>query len=192
MSPLNTPINHLSYGPLVKPGLYRSYASIYKHLAIIPRHKPTAIPNDPSPAPEAPYRVVYHLWKPARIPTFAKSNPGTPDFRIAVVNARTTSLPTLTQVSSLLESTPFDPPTGQLLGRGNRNLYGRVRHGYRSVIVAVVDEGLISYMRFGEGAFGEEMLFEEFDAGLRSGPKGGGRGGRGGGRGRGRGRGRGG
>lgn len=183
----------MPYGPLVRPGLYRSYNSIYKQLSVIPRHKSAATPNDPGPPPEAPYRVIFHLWKPARIPTFAKSNPGTPDFRIAVVNARTTSVPTLTQVTSLLESTPFDPPSGPMVGRGARNLYTRVRKGYRSVVVAVVDEGLISYLRFGEGAFGAEPLFEEFDGGSRTnakGGRGGGRGGRGGGRG-GRGRGRG-
>ena len=181
------------YGPLVKPGLYRSYNSIYKQLAIIPRHKPSAMPQISAPSPDAPYRVVFHLWKPTRIPTFAKSNPGLPDFRIAVVNARTTALPNLTQVTSLLESTPFDPPSGPMLGRGTRNLYARIRKGCRSVVVAVVDEGLISYMRFAEGAFMEELLFEEFDSGSRPMAKGGsrgGRGGRGGASGGGRGRGK--
>ena len=183
-------IQFAPYGPLVQPGMYRSYNAIYKQLAIIPRHKPALIPSSPAPPPEAPYRVIFHLWKPSRLPTFTKSRPGVPDFRIAVVNANKTSLPTMTEIASLLESQPYDPPEM----KGNGQLYPRIRKGHRSVVVAVVDEGVISYLRFGEGAFGEELIFERFDVGDggRGGKSGGGRGGRGRGRGRGgRGRGRG-
>lgn len=169
------------HGPLIGPGLYRSYNAIYKQLAIIPRHKPSAIPTSPAPPPEAPFRVIFNVWKPS--PTFTKSQPGKPDFRVAVVNANRNSVPTLTQITSLLESQPYDPPEM----KGNGQLYQRMRKGYRSVVLAVVDEGIISYLRFGEGAFGEELIFERFDDGQ------GGRGGKHGGRGRGgRGRGRGG
>merc|ERR1711964_277661 len=100
-------VGHSAKGPLVKPGMYRSYNSIYNQIAIIPRHKPSPVPTNPAPAPEDPYRVVFLLWKPSRIPTFAKSNPGIPDFRVAVVDARSTSAPSLTEVVSLLESTPW-------------------------------------------------------------------------------------
>ncbi|KAL2799873.1 hypothetical protein BJX66DRAFT_322019 [Aspergillus keveii] len=63
-----------------------------------------------------------------------------PDFRIAVVNARAdTDMPTLSQISSLLESTPLDPPVG------NKPLYVRLKNGYRNVILAVVDQGVQKY-----------------------------------------------
>ncbi|TVY55092.1 putative tRNA-splicing endonuclease subunit tsp-5, partial [Lachnellula suecica] len=174
-------VEHAPYGPLVKPGMYRSYNSIYRQIAVIPRHKPSATPEDPSsPSPaDDPYRVIFHLWKPTKIPHFQKSNPGVPDFRVAIANARTTCVPSLNQITSLLESTPWDPPNA---GQGIRNTYQKLKHGWRNVVLAVIDEGVISYLRFGETAFGEEQLFEKFDRGASAGNK---RGGRGGGRGRG-------
>lgn len=50
----------------------------------------------------------------------------------------------------------------------------RLRHGWRSVILAIVDQGVVSYMRFGEAGFGCEMGLVEGKA--KSGSKGGGKG----------------
>ena len=184
-------IQHSKYGPLVKPGMYRSYDSIYRQIAIIPRHKPSARPTDPSSFPEDPLRIVYLLWKASRIPTFAKSNPGIPDFRVAIADARSSTIPSLIQMTSLLESTPWDPPTPGM--KDQSKVYQRLKHGWRNVVLAVIDQGIISYMRLGEAAFGEEKLYGRFDQGNTQGTKRGGGVGRGrGGRGRGgRGRGRG-
>jgi tRNA-splicing endonuclease subunit Sen54 len=181
-------IKHPAYGPLVKPGLYRSYKPIYHQMSIIPRHKPSPVPKEIES--QHPYSVVFELWKPSRIPTFAKSNPGNPDFRIAITDSRSSCLPTLTQFTSLLESTPWDPPNSNWIGPGKT--YRRLRHGWRNVILAVVDQGIISYLRIGEAAFGEERVFDRFDRNGQGAKRGGGAGrGRGGiGRGRGRGRGR--
>lgn len=63
----------------------------------------------------------------------------------------------------------------------------RLKHGWRNVVLAVVDGGVVSYIRFSEGGFGKEKLYEQ--RGTMRGGKRGGYGGRGGG-GRGRGRGR--
>jgi len=169
------------YGPLVKPGLHRSYNSIYQQVAVIPRHKPSPIPKDPSSTPNHPYRVVFLLWKATRIAAYAKSNPGVPDFRVAVVDARSTSIPSLSEIVSLLESTPWDPPTEE----GPNKLYQRLRHGWRNVVLAIIDQGIISYLRLGEAAFGEDKLYERFDRGSVQGNK---RGGYRGNRGRGRGK----
>lgn len=178
---------HHPYGPLVKAGLYRSYNTLFRQLYVIPRHKPTPHPENHIP-PTDEYKVVYHIWKPTRIPTFAKSNPGIPDFRIAVVSSRSTGVPSLTQLTSLLESTPWDPPNKEWTGPAKS--YQRLKHGWRNVILAVVDQGIISYLRVGEAAFGEEKLHERFDnSGVGRGGKNGGYRGKGG-RGRGRGRGR--
>jgi tRNA-splicing endonuclease subunit Sen54 len=172
------------FGPLVKPGLYRSYNDIYRQLSIIPVHKPSASPPPTTATP--PFKVTFHVWKPARIPTFAKSNPGEPDFRIAVVSARDTNVPTLDQLTRLLESTPWDPPSKKEW-EGDAKSYPRLKHGWRNVVLGVVDQGIISYLRMSEGGFGEEKLYERFDrgGGVRGGKRGGGRGR--GGRGRGRG-----
>jgi len=181
-------VKHARYGPLVKPGMYRSYNSIYRQIAVIPRHKPSPTPDDPSsPSPaDDPYRVIFHLWKPIRMPNFTKSSPGVPDFRVAIANARTTFVPSLNQITSLLESTPWDPPRQS--GPGIKNTYNKLKHGWRNVVLAVIDQGVISFLRLGETAFGEEQLFGRFDQGAFQGNKRGRGGGRGrGGRGRGRG-----
>lgn len=175
-------IKHPAYGPLVKPGLYRSYKPIYRQISVIPRHKPSPIPKEIES--EHPYRVVFELWKPSRIPTFAKTNPGNPDFQIAITDSRSSCLPSLTQITSLLDSTPWDPPKPEWTGP--LKTYQRLKHGWRNVVLAVVDQGIISYLRVGEGAFGEERMFERFDRNGQGAKRG-----RGSQRGRGRGRGRG-
>lgn len=183
------PTTNLPYGPLVKPGLYRSYNYIYQQLFVIRRHVPTQYLDYSLPSPEDPFRVAFDVWKPTRIPTFAKTDPGNPDFRIAVISSRSTETPTITQLTSLLESTPWDPPNTEWKGPSKR--YQRLKHGWRNVVLAVVDQGIISYLRVGETAFGEEKLHEGFDrGGFRGGKRGGyrGRGGRAGRGGRGRGR----
>lgn len=175
-----------SFGPLVQPGLYRAYGPIYQQLALLPRHKP--LPKPPAvQSPEDPFRVFFHVWKSGG-PPFSKKNPPPPDFRIAVVEADDSFVPTFEQIEALMESTPYDPPNEAM--KGPWRMYQRLKHGHRNVLVAIVDRGLVNFMRFGEGAFGEERLFERFDN--RGGARGGKKGGRGGGRGRGRGRGRGG
>ncbi|KAF7542654.1 hypothetical protein G7Z17_g11396 [Cylindrodendrum hubeiense] len=173
-------------GPLVQPGLYRAYRPIYQQLAILPRHKPLPTPAEVH-SPEEPFRIFFHVWKTGGVP-FSKKNPPPPDFRIAVVDAGDSCVPSLEQIEALLESTPYDPPN-KPAWQGPGRMYQRLKHGHRNVLVAIVDRGLVNFMRFGEGAFGEERLFERFD---NRGARGGKKGGRGGGRGRGRGRGRGG
>jgi tRNA-splicing endonuclease subunit Sen54 len=171
------PLQHPRNGPLVRPGLYRSYNQIYQQLSIIPRHTPSQQSTSSCNVAKSPFHVAYHVWKPSRIPNFAKSNPGIPDFRVAVITSRSTTIPTLTEMISLLESTPWDPPRTEWSGLGKS--YTRLKHGFRNVMLAVVDQGVISYMRIGEGAFGEEKLYEGFDRdGGRGSKTGGNRGGR--------------
>ncbi|KAL4803853.1 tRNA-splicing endonuclease subunit sen54 N-term-domain-containing protein [Aspergillus unguis] len=136
-------------GPVVGLGFYHSYENIYRKLSVIPFHDPvTAIPS----RPELPYDVVWHVYKPST--AFRKSAPPNPDFKIAVVNAReTTTMPTLSQIGTLLDSTPLDPP------RPDRQLYVRLKNGYRNVILAVVDSGVVSYLRIADAAFGKEKVY---------------------------------
>jgi tRNA-splicing endonuclease subunit Sen54 len=170
------------YGPLVQPGFYRKYSLIYPQLDLIQRHKPAAKPVRVR-EPEDPFKVFYHVWKK----DFSVHEHPPPDFRVCVVDARETSVPSLDQISVLLDSCAYDPPDTSLKGRGA--LYRRLKHGHRSVIIAVVDCGLVNFMRFGDGAFSEEPIWAEFDnkgrgtRGNKGAPRGGGRGGRGGKRG---------
>ncbi|KAI9780576.1 MAG: tRNA-splicing endonuclease subunit sen54 [Peltula sp. TS41687] len=188
---LKTLEKRMIMGPLVKPGLYRSYNEIYNLLSLIPYHDPRTrspkltytSPTDPNTTSN-PYRLTYKIYKPSRLPTFKKSSPGKPDYLISVINAREFTMPTLTELSSLLSTVPYDPPPS------GKQLYQRLKHGWRNVILAIVDQGVVSYLRVSEAGFGVEAELKER---LSLGRKGAGRGGKGGGgRGRGRGRGRGG
>jgi tRNA-splicing endonuclease subunit Sen54 len=176
------------FGPLVRPGMYKSYNTIYQQIAIISRYQPSQ--NNPVTSPEDPYRVVFYIWKPDNVANFIKTNPGDPDFRIAITDARSSFVPSLTQMTSLLQSTPWDPPKPEW-AKLPEKLYQRLRHGWRNVVLAVVDQGVISYLRLGETAFGEEDLSKRFDQNVSGGGKRGGGASRGGRGGRGRGRGRG-
>ncbi|KAL3455443.1 hypothetical protein BJX64DRAFT_282065 [Aspergillus heterothallicus] len=82
--------------------------------------------------------IALHIYKPST--HIRKSALPNPDFRIAVVDARIdTDMPTLSQIGSLLESTPLEPPAS------NKPLYVRLKNGYRNVILAVVDQGVQKY-----------------------------------------------
>jgi tRNA-splicing endonuclease subunit Sen54 len=128
---------------------------IFQKLAIIPveavdQKKP------PRRQTEAPFQFTYHVYKPST--PFKKTAPPEPDFRIAVVDARTqTTIPTLTQIRALVETSPLTPPRGD---RVQHQLYMRLRHGYRSAILAVVDQGIVSYLRFTDAGFSKEKLYE--------------------------------
>ncbi|KAJ5265514.1 hypothetical protein N7505_004564 [Penicillium chrysogenum] len=152
-------------GPIIGTGIHRHYMDVYRKLAIIPWYDPVTAPErhpfDTSP----PFRVVFHIYKPST--PFKKSAPPTPDFRIAVVSTRDqTTMPTMTQLGALLESTPLDPPRGEKM---ERMMYMRLRHGYRNVVMAVVDQGVVSYLRIADSAFGKEKLYE--NKGGPQGPK---------------------
>jgi tRNA-splicing endonuclease subunit Sen54 len=41
-----------------------------------------------------------------------------------------------------------------------RHLYARLRQGYRGAILAIVDEGVTSYLRFGDAGFSKEQIFK--------------------------------
>ncbi|KAF2267120.1 hypothetical protein CC78DRAFT_552170 [Lojkania enalia] len=173
------PAKQLYFGPVVKPGLYRSYSDIYRLLQLTPFHDRMAAPTFILPPDHTnPFRVVFDVYKTD--PKFKKSACGPPDFRIAVINARETSMPTAAQLNDLFATTPYDLP------KQNMQLYQKLKHGSRNVILAVVDNGIPSYIRIADSPFAEEKLYERS---VHQGNKRGkGRGGRGRGKGRGRGR----
>ncbi|EXJ55659.1 hypothetical protein A1O7_08588 [Cladophialophora yegresii CBS 114405] len=166
-----------SLGPLVAPGLYRNYADIFRALALIPYHDGSGSGSSSSshstrggpanetqsqppqpPQPQPPYRIHFHVWKPAASGTFKKTSPPEPDYRICVIDARTTSaIPSLEEIGRLLDSQPDD-----FLSRDKASkLETRVKYGKRNVLLAVVDTGVVSYLRLSDACFGGEKLFEE-------------------------------
>ncbi|KAK2000216.1 hypothetical protein LX36DRAFT_529127, partial [Colletotrichum falcatum] len=147
-----------AYGPLVMPGVYRQYTLVYKQLELLARYRPSPAAQEPA-APRDPYKVHWHVWKPSKHPNLRVTDLPPPDIRIAVADARGDAVPSLEEVAALLDSTPYDPPDPKTTG-GPGRLYQRLRHGHRNVLIAVVDRGLVNFMRFGQAAFGDELLYE--------------------------------
>ncbi|KAK9463140.1 tRNA-splicing endonuclease subunit sen54 N-term-domain-containing protein [Lipomyces oligophaga] len=137
------------FQPIVDGNIWWSFASIFRRLQIIKFHKPLAEEIEANDA-TLPFKICYHVWKPR--PSFKKSSPTEPDFRIAVVNAQVHSLPTYNQLYNLLATTPYTPPT-------QKGDIQRIKSGFRNVILGVVDNGIISFMNFGTTSFGSESIY---------------------------------
>ncbi|KAK4227582.1 putative tRNA-splicing endonuclease subunit tsp-5 [Podospora fimiseda] len=158
-----------AFGPLVKPGLYRSYAQIYRQMALIPRHKPLSV--EKREEMKDPFGIHYIVWKSAH--KWSKLRQPPPDFYLSVVDAQETMVPQLGEISGLIAATPPAGPKPEWTGPGR--IYARLKHGHRNALIAVVDHGVINYMRFAEAAFGEENVTARFDYRKRvGGPKHGG------------------
>src|ERR1700747_2367721 len=80
------------------------------------------------------------------VPTPKPSPPKAPD-------ARSTPPPFLTRLWSLLPFYSAPPASG--LPPAKVNPFMALRQGNKSVVIAVVDVGTISFFRFGQGAFEE-------------------------------------
>ncbi|TBU29977.1 tRNA-splicing endonuclease subunit sen54 N-term-domain-containing protein [Dichomitus squalens] len=68
---------------------------------------PLHIQQTPS-APASSYRLFYNLYKPSN--PFKKTAPPPPDFQVVVVNARTTPMPTISELTDLFGELPELPP----------------------------------------------------------------------------------
>ncbi|KAF8507641.1 tRNA-splicing endonuclease subunit sen54 N-term-domain-containing protein [Hysterangium stoloniferum] len=88
-------------------GCAPNYPSIYRALRIIPSGHNLPL-HMPPPHPESPYEIFYHIYKPNT--PFRKSAPPPPDFSLVVVNARTTILPTLDELTRLWSVLPETGP----------------------------------------------------------------------------------
>ena len=104
------------------------------------------------PTPSHP-TITYHVYKPNG--SFRKTNPGPPDFYISVLNARTSVIPTEPELEILLRQTPFHPWPST-----NSNVYQKVKGGVRNVILAVVDQGVTSFINVSDAAFGLNSLWQ--------------------------------
>ncbi|KAF4556439.1 tRNA-splicing endonuclease subunit sen54-like protein [Elsinoe fawcettii] len=143
----------VAQGPLAKQHIFRSYPDIYRSLALVDWHNPTAQKDRTATPRSQGLQITWHVWKPNNA-AYKKSKPGPPDFRIAVMDARSTGLPSLADLDGMIETQPYVPPPADM------QLYHKLKHGYKSVILAVVDEGVSSFIRLSDAAFGLEPLFE--------------------------------
>ncbi|KAJ9649840.1 tRNA-splicing endonuclease subunit sen54 [Neophaeococcomyces mojaviensis] len=206
--PFSTPCYNPMFGPLISTGLFRSYGDIYRQLYLIPHHDYSI--SDTSPLPSLSTQSTetsaiikderlnepalfpsYDLFKPSLLSTYRKSAPPPPSFRLVVLDSRspaTNTIPTSRQIGDLLALMPHSELPKE------KRLETRIKHGKRNCLLAVVDSGLVSYLRVSSGGFTEGGLWEENERRRQqtgSGKRGGGNRGRGRGGRRGRGRGRG-
>lgn len=160
--------SRLHNGPLARPGLYRNYQDVYRLITLNAATSVCPIEADilkPAGNNLSPYTTTFHVYKSHPSRPFKKRDPGSPDFRICVVNANATRLPTLPELESLLNEQPVELPSASSIEQRNkRNMgqtYAALKRGRRNVILAIVDEGLVSYMRVGDAVFAQEgRLFE--------------------------------
>ncbi|KAK6540411.1 tRNA-splicing endonuclease subunit sen54 [Orbilia ellipsospora] len=136
------------FAPMVPPGSYRRYREIYDRL-LIPRTSPVRLAER---GEDEKFRITFQVWKPR--PNFRKSAPGPPDFYICVVSTKDTRLPSLVQIEGLLEGIPDE----EGLEGAPKGLYQGLKEGKKSVVLAVVDTGVISYMRYSDSRFGDFIL----------------------------------
>ncbi|EWC47958.1 hypothetical protein DRE_02840 [Drechslerella stenobrocha 248] len=145
--------DHDPLRPLLRPGAYKNFREIYTRL-LVPRHPPPP----PPPLQERPtaegkdphFNTTFHVWKPR--PNFKKSSPGPPDFYISVVSTKDTKVPSLAQVESLFNEIPEEVPKRPV------GAFQALKEGRKNVILAVVDYGVISYMKFSDSRFAEHPL----------------------------------
>lgn len=146
---------------------------------MIPSHdvsSPEKLPSPNAQTPSSPYRLSFYVYKPNT--PLRKTNPPPPDFRLCVLSTTTDPfIPTLPDLANLFAG--YTPPTQPTGGGGSSSSIGRVvnlrlKHGWRNVVVAVVDNGVVSFLRIADSGFGREKLYETATAGQGKGKGGGG------------------
>ncbi|KAJ7268783.1 tRNA-splicing endonuclease subunit sen54 N-term-domain-containing protein [Mycena haematopus] len=88
----------------------KNYGAVFRALRFIPAgHSVPLLPTKVEPLGKpSPYHIFYNVYKP--VTPFRKSEPCLPDYQIVVVNARTTPMPTLRELTNLFDVSPEMPP----------------------------------------------------------------------------------
>lgn len=151
----SSPQSQVLSNDLAGDHFFRSYSAIYRRLALNNAFNPAEQQDltDSALNPQTPFRIAYNVYKPSNT-TFKKSAPGPPDFRMAIINARETTVPTLDELNQLMTRVPYEPPPE------TPHFYAKLKHGYKNVVLAVVDQGVTSYLRLADAGFANEKLFE--------------------------------
>ncbi|KAA8912597.1 hypothetical protein TRICI_003435 [Trichomonascus ciferrii] len=135
-----------------RPPPFRSFESVFQSMEIIPYRKPPHNPIELTPNDdESLHKIDFLVWKPNT--NFKKTNPSPPDYYISVIDARTHPMPDINAVDKLFNSVPVN------VDNATRTQTQRLKEGWRNVILAVVDSGLISLFKLGDVGFGEEKVY---------------------------------
>lgn len=121
---------------LVWRSVYRSYSQVYRDLTIIGTAQPPEV---------KPINAHYHVYKPGS--QFKKSKPLPPDFYVRVVDARRHNMPTLAETRALFAGVPETDSAPK------RSPITRIKQGKRQLVLAVVDAGVVSFVRLVDTEF---------------------------------------
>lgn len=159
--------------------IFHSYKEIYKSLDFIPCNEPPKTANHLNKNKEqlptestALFRVIFHVWKPR--PNFSKKSPGTPDFFISVIDTKEFNVPTLEQTLSLLDNVHVkgykikNPVKNNDKSQKVRGLtipqqMNLLKRGYRNIIIAAVDSGIINMTSVADVPFGQEHVYYPYN-----------------------------
>ncbi|KAJ7188029.1 tRNA-splicing endonuclease subunit sen54 N-term-domain-containing protein [Mycena filopes] len=89
----------------------KNYGAIFRGLRFIPAgHGVPLLPTkaDFPPAKASPYHIFFNVHKPGT--AYRKTAPDLPDYQIVVINARTTPMPSLRELTDLFDISPEMPP----------------------------------------------------------------------------------
>ncbi|WVQ80847.1 hypothetical protein IAT38_002954 [Cryptococcus sp. DSM 104549] len=121
-------------GSLLEGWCGRTYPSIFKHLRIVPSGHSQPLPLRPRPPPATsiydhlianPYIPFFHIWKPMTPWSKRVWDKGSeegmrtqrPDYFAGVIQARTTPMPSINQLSEVFDMLP-DEPKGPIKRQG--------------------------------------------------------------------------
>lgn len=104
------------------PSLHVAVDSIFSALQIIPSGHDLPRPHAASTQASDPrFQPFFYAWRPAT--RFRKTNPPLPEYRIAAISARDSSLPKLHEFQSMFESVPLEKDAAaHTVGEGGAEL----------------------------------------------------------------------
>lgn len=96
--------------------LWTSYDDVFTSMQMVPSGHDFTLPLTPNPtaaSEEAGMKPFYYAWRPATV--YRKSHPPAPEFRIVILNARTTPLPSVWQFGEVFAHIPMPGSDAELI-----------------------------------------------------------------------------
>lgn len=133
--------------------VYRSYSDVFRDLN---KKAPKAFPfsrNSPMESGSSDWRVQFNVWKPGV--NFKKSEPGFPNYHVAVVSARSTAMPSFSETEVLLAGAISNSKFS------SQPFMHKLKDGKRSILLAVVDCGVVNFFKIAQVDFSDQKLYDE-------------------------------
>lgn len=135
--------------------VYRNYSEVFRDLN---EKAPKTFPfdrNAQADSESSNWRVQFNVWKPGV--NFKKSDPGPPDYHVAVVSARSTAMPNFLETEALLAGAISNAKYS------TQPFMHKLKDGKISILLAVVDCGVVSFFKIAQVDFSEQKLYKELN-----------------------------